>query len=42
MSSIEYEFITLKLAGCEAEWLKSLLADVPLWGNCSFDCTTLW
>ena len=30
---MESEFITLKLAGCEAEWLKSLLADVLLWGK---------
>ena len=31
MFTIEYEFITLELVGREAEWLKSVLADVPLW-----------
>jgi len=30
---MESEFIALKLAGQEAEWLKGLLADVPLWGK---------
>ena len=30
---MESEFIALELAGQEAEWLKNLLADVPLWGN---------
>jgi len=30
---MEYEFIALKLAGQEAEWIKGLLADVPLWGK---------
>jgi len=28
---MESEFIALELAGQEAEWLKILLADVPLW-----------
>jgi len=28
---MESEFIALELAGQEAEWLKGLLADVPLW-----------
>jgi len=30
-STMESEFIALKLEGQEAEWLKGLLADVPLW-----------
>jgi len=30
---MESEFIALELAGQEAEWLKDLLADVPLWGK---------
>ena len=33
MSTMEYEFITLKLGGCKTELLKSLLADVLLWGK---------
>ena len=33
MPTLEYEFIALELAGCEAEWLKSLLVDIPLWGS---------
>jgi hypothetical protein len=32
-STMESEFIALELAGQEAEWLKCLLADVPLWGK---------
>lgn len=28
---MEAEFIALELAGQEAEWLKNLLADIPLW-----------
>ena len=32
-STMESEFIALELAGQEAEWLRNLLADVPLWGN---------
>ena len=28
---MESEFIALELAGQEAEWLRNLLADVPLW-----------
>ena len=32
-STIEYEFIALELAGQEAEWLKGLLIDIPLWGK---------
>ena len=30
---MEFEFIALELAGREAEWLKSLVADVPLLGK---------
>src|ERR1044071_159217 len=30
---MESEFIALDLAGQEAEWLRSLLADLPLWGH---------
>ncbi len=32
-STMESEFIALDLAGQEAEWLRSLLADLPLWGQ---------
>ena len=32
-STMESEFIALELAGQEAEWLRSLLADIPLWGR---------
>ena len=32
-STIKYEFIALELAGQEAEWLKGLLIDIPLWGK---------
>ncbi|GMI95547.1 hypothetical protein HRI_003224000 [Hibiscus trionum] len=32
-STIESEFIALDLAGQEVEWLRSLLADIPLWGS---------
>ena len=32
-STMESEFIALELAGQEAEWLRSLLADIPLWGK---------
>ena len=32
-STMEAEFIALELAGQEAEWLRNLLADVPLWGR---------
>ena len=32
-STMESEFIALDLAGQEAEWLRNLLADVPLWGK---------
>jgi len=32
-STMESEFITLELAGQEAEWLKGLLTDIPLWGK---------
>lgn len=31
-STMELEFIALELAGHQAEWLKSLLRDVPLCG----------
>ncbi|XP_057247454.1 uncharacterized protein LOC130589857 [Beta vulgaris subsp. vulgaris] len=30
---MEYDFIALELAGQEAEWIRSLLADIPLWGK---------
>ena len=30
---MESKFIALELAGQEAEWIKSLLGDVPLWGT---------
>ena len=30
-STMEFEFIALKLAGQEAEWLKGLLIGIPLW-----------
>lgn len=32
-STMESEFIALDLAGQEAEWLRNLLADIPLWGR---------
>ena len=32
-STMESEFIVLELAGQEAEWLRNLLADMPLWGR---------
>ena len=31
-STLESEFIALELVGQKAEWLRSLLGDVPLWG----------
>jgi len=30
---MESEFIVLELAGQEVEWLKGLLANVPMWGK---------
>jgi len=30
---MESEFIALELAGQEAEWLKGLSTDIPLWGK---------
>ena len=30
---MESEFIALDLAGQEAEWLRNLLAEIPLWGK---------
>ena len=33
MSTMESEFIALELAGREAEWLRHLLIDIPLWGK---------
>ena len=33
LSTTESKFITLELAGQEAEWLRNLLADMPLWGR---------
>nr|XP_010317483.1 uncharacterized protein LOC104646105 [Solanum lycopersicum] len=32
-STIELEFIALELAGKEVEWMRNLLADMPLWGR---------
>ncbi len=32
-STMESEFIALDLAGQEAEWLRNLMADIPLWGR---------
>ncbi|KAL0350117.1 UNVERIFIED_CONTAM: Retrovirus-related Pol polyprotein from transposon TNT 1-94 [Sesamum radiatum] len=32
-SIMESEFIALKLAGQEAEWLRNLVGDIPLWGS---------
>nr|GEZ43209.1 zinc finger, CCHC-type [Tanacetum cinerariifolium] len=32
-STIEYEFVALAAAGKEAEWLKNLLLDIPLWSK---------
>ncbi|KAL0553831.1 hypothetical protein IC582_007735 [Cucumis melo] len=32
-STMESEFIALELVGQEAEWIKNLLGDVPLWGT---------
>ncbi|XP_074267011.1 uncharacterized protein LOC141590312 [Silene latifolia] len=32
-STMESEFIALELAGQEADWLRNLLADVPMWGR---------
>ncbi|KAL0367584.1 UNVERIFIED_CONTAM: Retrovirus-related Pol polyprotein from transposon TNT 1-94 [Sesamum radiatum] len=32
-SIMESEFIALDLAGQEAEWLRNLVGDVPLWGS---------
>ncbi|KAL0546135.1 hypothetical protein IC582_016041 [Cucumis melo] len=32
-STMESEFIALKLAEQEAEWIKNLLGDIPLWGT---------
>jgi len=31
-STMESEFIALELASQEAEWLRDLLADLPMWG----------
>ena len=30
---MESEFIVLDLAGQEAEWIRSLMTDIPLWGR---------
>ncbi|XP_048491501.1 secreted RxLR effector protein 161-like [Beta vulgaris subsp. vulgaris] len=30
---MEYEFIALELTGQEVEWIRSLLADISLWGK---------
>ena len=30
---MKFEFIALKLAGQEVEWLRNLLEDMPLWGR---------
>ncbi|KAL0423071.1 UNVERIFIED_CONTAM: Retrovirus-related Pol polyprotein from transposon TNT 1-94 [Sesamum radiatum] len=32
-STMEYEFIALELTGQEAEWLRNLIGDIPLWGS---------
>lgn len=32
-STMKSEFVALELAGRKAEWLRELLADVPLWGK---------
>ncbi|KAL0413045.1 UNVERIFIED_CONTAM: Copia protein [Sesamum radiatum] len=32
-SIMESEFVALELAGQEAEWLRNLVGDVPLWGS---------
>ncbi|KAL0401677.1 UNVERIFIED_CONTAM: Retrovirus-related Pol polyprotein from transposon TNT 1-94 [Sesamum latifolium] len=32
-STMESEFIALELVGQEAEWLRNLVGDVPLWGS---------
>ncbi|KAL0331633.1 UNVERIFIED_CONTAM: Retrovirus-related Pol polyprotein from transposon TNT 1-94 [Sesamum angustifolium] len=32
-STMESEFIALELAGQEAEWLKNLVGDMPMWGS---------
>lgn len=34
-STMESEFIALELAGREADWLRNLLAEIPLWENSS-------
>lgn len=41
-STMESEFIALELAGREADWLRSLLAEVPLWGNSSAPVPIHW
>ena len=28
---MEFEFVALEKVGIEAEWLRNLLADIPLW-----------
>ena len=32
-STMESELIALDLAGQEAEWIRSLMTDIPLWGR---------
>ncbi|KAL0288805.1 UNVERIFIED_CONTAM: Retrovirus-related Pol polyprotein from transposon RE2 [Sesamum angustifolium] len=32
-STMESEFLALELAGQEAEWLRNLVGDMPLWGS---------
>ncbi|KAL0373139.1 UNVERIFIED_CONTAM: Retrovirus-related Pol polyprotein from transposon TNT 1-94 [Sesamum calycinum] len=32
-STMESEFIALELAGQEAEWLRNLVGDMPMWGS---------
>ncbi|KAK4385597.1 Retrovirus-related Pol polyprotein from transposon TNT 1-94 [Sesamum angolense] len=32
-STMESEFIALELAGLEAEWLRNLVGDMPMWGS---------
>ncbi|XP_070037063.1 uncharacterized protein [Nicotiana tomentosiformis] len=31
--TMEFEFIALEMAGQEAEWMRNLVADMPLWGR---------
>ena len=33
MSTMDFKFVALELAGYDIEWLKTLQADIPLWGK---------